>query len=601
MLMGRSASIPGGPREGEAEVNGQQRSQSPASAAAAAAAAQSPGAKRQNLGNGEYRDQNAMRRMQPGVSQAHQAISNAQQTLLQNGIDPSQLTPQQFNQFQMSSANGKKMALQEYASNVNTQHSPMQHQMQQHQMMKMAGQMGGQQMGMPPGGDERMVEYYGGGPHGGPHPGVPGGANGTQTHALQDYQMQLMVLEQQNKKRLLKARAEQDDLSRGGQAGMQGMSPPGSRAQPSPQPQIDMKRGTPKIANAVGPGSPLPDGQMPQGPQQRQSPAAMPGFNGQNPQDPNGAFYGANGPAGMQNGPGMRPPSSHPNGQGMQQIPDQMMGQNFQRPPAGRGQPGVWQQQPGGMPGQPGMGMQSGPQQGGGQPAVAGGQRQGQGNMAGSMPPPAQPNTGPGGRAPSSPSLGGQAQPPTPTQANKAAPKAAKPKVSKVTSHANPRSSRTDSPKRPPKKAATSQPSQAPTAATPSSGPPTPTPTTPITPQHANSFNMPHLNKGTGFAPGNNGAATTGTNVAPTAPTAAGQLSGSGAGADNIAAQGGFGMDDSNDGFNFNNDGLGNDTLLETFDFDSFLHSSDETGGGMGGFDSTFFGAEGVEAGAGDS
>src|SRR5690606_39206617 len=123
MLMGRSASIPGGPREGEGEANGQQRSQSPASGAAAA---NSPGNKRQNIGNGEYRDQNAMRRMQPGMSQA---VNNAQQTLLQNGIDPSQLTPQQFSQFQMSNATGKKMALQEYAANVGGQHgSPIHNQ-----------------------------------------------------------------------------------------------------------------------------------------------------------------------------------------------------------------------------------------------------------------------------------------------------------------------------------------------------------------------------------------------------------------------------------------------------------------------------------------
>ena len=36
---------------------------------------------------------------------------------------------------------------------------------------------------------------------GAPPPNVPGGAGGN--HALQDYQMQLMLLDQQNKKRLL--------------------------------------------------------------------------------------------------------------------------------------------------------------------------------------------------------------------------------------------------------------------------------------------------------------------------------------------------------------------------------------------------------------
>jgi hypothetical protein len=37
--------------------------------------------------------------------------------------------------------------------------------------------------------------------------------NGGGNHALQDYQMQLMLLEQQNKKRLLMARQEQDSMS----------------------------------------------------------------------------------------------------------------------------------------------------------------------------------------------------------------------------------------------------------------------------------------------------------------------------------------------------------------------------------------------------
>lgn len=54
-----------------------------------------------------------------------------------------------------------------------------------------------------------------------PNPAAPGqGGQGgpTGNHALQDYQMQLMLLEQQNKKRLLMARQEQDTL--GHQPGM---------------------------------------------------------------------------------------------------------------------------------------------------------------------------------------------------------------------------------------------------------------------------------------------------------------------------------------------------------------------------------------------
>ena len=74
--------------------------------------------------------------------------------------------------------------------------------------------------------------------------GTANGGNGN--HALQDYQMQLMLLEQQNKKRLLMARQEQDMAHPGGvpngQFAATGMSPQGSQrgADPSPNPN-DMR------------------------------------------------------------------------------------------------------------------------------------------------------------------------------------------------------------------------------------------------------------------------------------------------------------------------------------------------------------------------
>ena len=69
----------------------------------------------------------------------------------------------------------------------------------------------------------------------GPTPGVANGGPGS--HALQDYQMQLMLLEQQNKKRLLMARQEQDAPGQPGMSGFApGMSPQGSRGGPSPGP-----------------------------------------------------------------------------------------------------------------------------------------------------------------------------------------------------------------------------------------------------------------------------------------------------------------------------------------------------------------------------
>lgn len=120
----------------------------------------------------------------------------------------------------------------------------------------------------------------------------PMGQNGSQgggNHALQDYQMQLMLLEQQNKKRLLMARQEQDNVTRlDGSQGIPGqaaggyaapnMSPQGSRSGPSPNPNDQMKRGTPKMGQVGIPGSPMPDGSMPHG---RGSPGAM-NFNNNN-------------------------------------------------------------------------------------------------------------------------------------------------------------------------------------------------------------------------------------------------------------------------------------------------------------------------------
>jgi hypothetical protein len=82
-------------------------------------------------------------------------------------------------------------------------------------------------------------------------------------HTLQDYQMQLMLLEQQNKKRLMMARAEQDSIAAGdndvpmpGQADIQppGMAPSSSIAGASVYPGAQMKRAN---AQMKGNGSPL--------------------------------------------------------------------------------------------------------------------------------------------------------------------------------------------------------------------------------------------------------------------------------------------------------------------------------------------------------
>lgn len=83
-----------------------------------------------------------------------------------------------------------------------------------------------------PGSIDNPNDFYGGNRMGMPNGGAAGAAQAAAqqqangNHALQDYQMQLMLLEQQNKKRLLMARQEQDNLP--GQPHPQGM--PGNPA-----------------------------------------------------------------------------------------------------------------------------------------------------------------------------------------------------------------------------------------------------------------------------------------------------------------------------------------------------------------------------------
>lgn len=229
--------------------------------------------------------------------------------------------------------------------------------------------------------------------------------------------MQLMLLEQQNKKRLLMARQEQDNVPGVHQQGAVGapgfanaMSPQGSRAGPSPNPTDQMKRGTPKLGQQVLPGSPMPDGMMQQ---QRGSPAPM-GFDAtQVPPGMPPQFY----PQIPQN-PMMRPPpSSHPgaNFSNQQLIPQQMEAMRNGQMQNG----GVWR-------GPPQQGMMPGQQQMGGPMGQNPQQRQ--------MPPPPAPIEQP--RPEPSPSQSNQA-PPTPLQTNKGNPKKKQTKDNKVKPNAS--------------------------------------------------------------------------------------------------------------------------------------------------------------------
>jgi len=264
--------------------------------------------------------------------------------------------------------------------------------------------------------------------------GGPNQATGS-NHALQDYQMQLMLLEQQNKKRLMMARQEQDVGGGGmqrpdgpggappgpGGPGFPGTSPPGGRSGASPNP-TDMKRANQQMGNAANMGSPLPDGA-----QNRSSPNSL-SFMGAN-MDPNGGPHFFKGVDGMNmNMPGqmngMRPPSSHPQPFNQAQMNPQMLAAAQRQQQAQQQQAQQQQQQQQGGPGGPGMPwQQAGPngQMAGQppQPPVQGTPRQS------AMPPPSAPAvaaTAASSRNATSSPQTSTAAPPTPQQGSKAAP-----------------------------------------------------------------------------------------------------------------------------------------------------------------------------------
>lgn len=310
----------------------------------------------------------------------------------------------QFNEFGQPSNNAQQKNIEVYAQSLAQQHRVALNNTASPQAMTQGSPMN-------PGLDGQDIMFPGAQARPGMPPQGQPGPPQQGSHALQDYQMQLMLLEQQNKKRLLMARQEQDNMSGPHQQGAVGgqfppaMSPSGSRAGPSPNP-TDMKGRTPKLGQQGLPGSPMPEGVMQQ---QRGSPA--PNMNFPDPSlAPPGMppqFYPQ-----MPNNPMMRPPSSHPganfNGQQMSQQQMEAM-RNSQMNGQWRGPP------------QPGM-----PQQ----PQMMGGPMAGGPQQRSQMPPPPAPSNEQ--RPEASPAMSNQA-PPTPNQGNKAAPKKKGTKDNKVT------------------------------------------------------------------------------------------------------------------------------------------------------------------------
>ncbi|KAF9635832.1 cAMP-dependent protein kinase pathway protein [Lasiodiplodia theobromae] len=526
-----------------------QRPQSPGSAENAPSPNKRP--RLENGFNGQQMGPGARSQgMQPQQMGATSA-AQAGQMLMANGIDPS-MTPQQFNAFQGQNPNVQAKGLQEM-NNAGMQNSPMAQQ-----------------------GADGSQDFFQGNANARMQPGAPG-QQPAGNHALQDYQMQLMLLEQQNKKRLLMARQEQDNITQHpasapvGQPGFPpAMSPQGSRAGPSPNPNDQMKRGTPKLNQAGLPGSPMPDGSMPQN---RSSPLPN-GFDpNQMPPGMPPQFYQGQMANGM-----MRPPSSHPGFQG--QMPQQqmeMLARNGGRMPNG----GMWPQ------GGPPQMMQQGQQQGGPQQGqgMQPGQQQGppmgtpqQRNQQ--MPPPPAPSAGNenGRTQPSSPAQP-QNQPPTPSQGNKPNPKNKK-KDDKKTA-----------PSKPPAAANAANKKGSTTGATPASDaenpPPTPTPSTPSMPmQQKKSISNPSA---TAQQPNPQQQPAAPANQPPQVPAQPPMDP-------NANAPFGDLGNDSNGTFNLDFGSMDSGDVLENFDFDTFLHT-DDPGSNAFTFDQAFLG-DGVEADA---
>jgi hypothetical protein len=380
-----------------------------------------------------------------GGQQMPQSVAAAHHMLAMNGINPNSLNAQQLQNFVSSGPAAQQKSIATYSQNLQQQQGA---QMGNKQMPNVPGP---QNQGSPmqqQGPDGNMLNsYYNAGDMAGAagmRPGAPGQQPPGSNHALQDYQMQLMLLEQQNKKRLMMARQEQDSMGGVSREGGPGPSPggpgqpvpTGPNGQPfpdtspqamrtgtSPNPAEQMKRGTPQMNNNSGIPSPVPEGG-----QSRGSPNSM-NFMG-NHVDPKMAphfFNGVDGnnmAAAQAQMNGMRPPGAHPgqpfNGQ---MNPQQMMAARQGQQPGPNGQ--QWQQGPNGQM-QP-QGMQQGQQPG---------QAQGTPQQR-SMPPPSAPAqvaAANANRTTASPQQAAAA-PPTPNQGNKAAPKkkeskAAKEKVS---------------------------------------------------------------------------------------------------------------------------------------------------------------------------
>ncbi|KAK4555924.1 hypothetical protein LTR86_007144 [Recurvomyces mirabilis] len=472
------------------------------------------------------------------------------------GIDPNDVSQDRIFQVALQPADHRVKSVDAYSASIQqTMKSSLNKMSQQGVPPNMAGSP--MNPGMDPNNNEFFQAANGRGPGSMPPNMMPGGpnaaavagqnANGSGNHALQDYQMQLMLLEQQNKKRLLMARQEQDSMANPGMPGGGGQFPggmsPGSQARggdPSPN-AGDVRHGTPKMSKGMSPNSGDMAGRgSPQ-------PGMMPGMGNDQMRHmmaPNGQM--------------MRPPSSHPMGpQGQPLGPDQMaMLQN----PTGRTMMPTGQQfNPNMMPGQPG-----------GPPGP---------NMtprSQTMGPPPAPQSGTQPSSPAQPPA-----PPTPSQGNKAKPGNKKGDAGKK-GNAKKGGQTGVTP-----------------ASEPSEQPPTPTPATPATPHNPNNAFAHNHNKNL-----QNGNQVGQQNPPPMPPQQQMPQDLNNPSFGHLGATGGpgGGPDDFGVGLNIGDfSNLEGTDVLDTFDFDTFLNNDGDVGGfgGVGFADLAFGDGGGLEAGGG--
>ena len=435
-------------RDPSVDMNGQ-RPRTPSSGDHAP----SPKRPRMDVANGFNPQMMQNGRPPPGMppQMMGEAANQTNAMLLSGGVNPGNLSESQYASFQQQNPAVQQKSIQVFAQNMSkTSREGMS---QAAPDLSGGSQLNADAMNMAALGPNSEFFPNGARPMPG-HMGANAGANGAGgNHALQDYQMQLMLLEQQNKKRLLMARQEQEGPPQPGMPPYApGMSPSGSRGGPSPGP--GERRGTPKIGQG---GSPLPEGSL------RGSPAAMNAFNPMPPE----MYPQMNG--------GMRPPPNGTSNFAGQFTTQQMEQLRAVNPQQGRMPNGNWPQGVQGPQGQPPMNQQQASQP---QPAQIG-TPQPRNN---DMPPPQGPPPGAVNGRP-----GADDAPPTPQQNPKPNPKK-KNAEKKVRATRSPRllDRILNGKQKPTKKNSTS------VAATPASeaenAAATPTPATPVTPAHRDSF-----------------------------------------------------------------------------------------------------------------